>query len=322
MSAPIDSPTPSPSTPPAKPSSISLHPFNLPPSLSSHPLGSPLRSLFHLRPHTTFLNHGSYGSVPTPVTAYHHALLTRVETHPDLWFRLHSFPLVRASLAPFAEVMGVDVEDVVWVTNATTAVNAVLQSMDVGSGDVLVTLDLTYGACKLAMQRAAERTGATYVEVQVPLPTTADEVVKVMQRWLDEHSEAKVRLALFDVITSPTAMVLPYAALCQLCVDRGIPAMLDAAHALGQVEVKPLQSNAAFLTTNCHKWAFAPKGTALLWAHPSFSSMLHPVVTSHFSRDSLAQRFWMQVRRPVRPWAKAGMRASRDGGSFVVCLSS
>ena len=282
-----------------------LPPFDLPPTLSTQPLGAGLRPLFHLRPSTAFLNHGSYGAVPTPVSAYQQRLLQRVESHPDLWFRLHSFPLVRAALTPFAELLRVDTADVVFVSNATTAVNAVLQSMDVGKGDVLMTLDLTYGACKLAMQRVAERVGARYEEVQVPLPSTSDEVVRVVERWLDEHSAWRVRLALFDVITSPTAMLMPYAALCRLCTERGIPAMLDGAHALGQVDVHPLDSHAAFLTTNCHKWAFAPKGTALLWAHPSFSPMLHPVVTSHHLRDSFAQRFWMQGTRDDTPFIAA-----------------
>ena len=297
-------PTPTPNSHPPPPS-VPLPPFNLPPDLSTLPLGPSLRSLFHLCPTPTFLNHGSYGAVPLPVSAYHHSLLHRAESHPDLWFRLHSFPLVRAALAPLASLLHVAEADTVFVANATTGVNAVLLSLDLRPGDVLLTPDLTYGACKLAMQRVAERTGATYEEFPIPLPTTDAATIQCVQDALDAPRQGKVRFALFDVITSPTAAVMPYAALCRLCSQRGVPAMLDAAHALGQVDVRPLESDAAFVTTNCHKWAFAPKGCALLWAHPSFSAALHPVVTSHHLRDSFQQRFWMQGTRDDTPFIAA-----------------
>ena len=284
---------------------VTLPPFNLPPDLSTHPLGPALRPLFHLSPTPTFLNHASYGAVPLPVSAYHHSLLHRAESHPDLWFRLHSFPLTRASLSPLAALLHVDPADTVFVQNATTGVNAVLLSLDLHPGDVLLTPDLTYGACKLAMQRIAERTGATYEEFPIPLPTTPAAVLDAVRTALDAPRKGKLKFALFDVITSPTAAVMPYRELCQMCADRGVPTMLDAAHAPGQLDVEPLKSNATWYTGNCHKWLFAPKGCALLWAHPSFSALLHPVVTSHHLRDSFTQRFWMQGTRDDSPFIAA-----------------
>jgi isopenicillin-N epimerase len=122
-------------------------------------------------------------------------------------------------------------------------------------------------------------------------------VVRCVEEWLTEHSGLHIVFALFDVITSPTAMVMPYHSLCRLCEARGILTMLDAAHALGQVPLHPTTSGATFLTTNCHKWCFAPKGSALLWSHPSHSSTLQPVVTSWHLRDSFSQRFWQQGTR-------------------------
>ena len=304
MSSP-DSPTPTPTPDPTTLPSLSLPPFHLDPSLSSHPLGPSLRPLFHLSTTPTFLNHASYGAVPLPTSTYHHSLLHRAESNPDLWFRLTSYPLTRLSVLPFASLLACDPADLVFVSNATTAVNAVLLSLDLHPGDVIITPDLTYGACKLAMQRLCERSGARYEEIPISLPTTDDAVIQTVTSFLDAHKEWNIKFALWDVITSPTALVMPYTALCNLCNDRGIPSMLDAAHALGQVELHPLQSGAAWVTTNCHKWAFAPKGCALLWAHPTFSAMLHPVVTSHHLRDSFAQRFWMQGTRDDTPFIAA-----------------
>lgn len=38
----------------------------------------------------------------------------------------------------------------------------------------------------------------------------------------------------FDAVTSNTAIALPIKQLVQLCKERGVPVLIDAAHALGQ----------------------------------------------------------------------------------------
>ena len=279
-----------------------LPPTDFPSTLSTTPLGTAARStLFSLRPHTTFLNHGSYGAVPRLVQQYQQQLNQRVESHPDMWFRFHSYPLVRQAASKFAEFIGATSgEDVVFVSNATSAVNAVLSSLQLQAGDVILTPDLTYNACKLAMQSVCQRTGASYLEVKVPLPSTAAGMVKCVRECLDANAGKRIKFALFDIITSPTAVIFPYADVCALCRSRGVLTMLDAAHSLGQLPLRVSETGCDFLTTNCHKWCFGPKGTALLWVSPTVPADLpiHPLVTSHNWREqSLGKRFWMQGTR-------------------------
>jgi hypothetical protein len=80
----------------------------LPPSLvdaatlSRVELGSPAaRALFFLAPDVTFLNHGSYGAVPRVVMSYFERVLQRIEAYPDLWFRAHSWTIMRQAIQPF-----------------------------------------------------------------------------------------------------------------------------------------------------------------------------------------------------------------------------
>ena len=150
------------------------------------------------------------------------------------------------------------------------------------------------------MQSVCQRTGASYVEVRVPLPSTAEDMVQRVKQCLDANADKRIRFALFDIITSPTAVVFPYAEVCALCRSRGVLTMLDAAHSLGQLPLRVTESGCDFLTTNCHKWCFGPKGTALLWVNPTAPAALpiHPSITSHNWREqSLAKRFWMQGTR-------------------------
>ena len=55
--------------------------------------------------------------------------------------------------------------------------------------------------------------------------------------------------------------------------SRGVPVIVDGAHALGQIPVNitRLQSKGAVAWVgNGHKWLYAPKGSAVLWVDPAF----------------------------------------------------
>src|SRR5678816_1878786 len=98
-----------------------------------------------------FLNHGSFGSCPRPVQAVQARLREELEAQPirfligELEDRLDG---VRAALGA---VLGADAQDLAFVANATTGVNAVLRSLELGSGDELLTTSHEYNACKNAL---------------------------------------------------------------------------------------------------------------------------------------------------------------------------
>jgi isopenicillin-N epimerase len=249
----------------------------------------------------TLLNHGSYGAVPRAVLRYFADLVRRVEAGPDVWFRLHSWPLTRAALQPVAELLHCNADDLVFCNNATSAVNAVLQSLDnLQANDVLLATDATYNACKLAMRHVASLRGAQYAEVVLPFPLHSDEQVLELFRAEIErlHAEGKrIRFMLVDTITSPTAVVLPWLQLAQLARAHDIRCMVDGAHGIGQLPIDLSGGDVDFFTSNLHKWCWGVKGSAVLYAHPSVQSSLRPLVTSHHHGDSFARAFWMQATR-------------------------
>ena len=196
--------------------------------------------------------------------------------------------------------MHCDPECLVFVTNATSAVNAVLHSVPLAAGDVLLTLDCTYNACKIAMKSVALLRGAEYVEIALPLPLRDEQqVLDAFSTQLELLAAAgkRVRFALVDAITSPTAMVLPWRELCGLARARGVPCMVDGAHALGQIDIDLSSGDADYFTTNIHKWSWGPKGTALLYAAPDRQAGLRPLVASHNHDAGFTKSFHMQATR-------------------------
>ncbi len=240
----------------------------------------------------TFLNHGSFGGCPRPVLDAQRALRDQLESQPvrfldrELEGRLDG---VRASLAP---VLGADSQDLVFVANATTAVNTVLRSLPLGPGDEILLTNHGYPACRNAAEVIAARRGARVVIARLPFPLTdSGEVTDAIVA----ATSSKTRVALIDHITSPTALVLPIAEIVEALAARGIDTLVDAAHAPGQVPMDLDGVGAAWTTGNAHKWLCAPKGAAFLHVRRDRHGGLEPLVKSHGHSAPLRDRGRLRI---------------------------
>lgn len=68
--------------------------------------------------------------------------------------------------------------------------------------------------------------------------------------------------------------------------------MIDGAHAPGHIEINVESLGADFYFGNCHKWMYAPKGTAFMWVAPSQRKASFPeptVISSTGYRDFLGR---------------------------------
>src|SRR5256885_13643782 len=74
-----------------------------------------------------FLNHGSFGACPSPVLEAQQRLRERLERQPVRFFVRDLEALLDDARRVLAAFLGAEPEGLVFVTNATTAVNAVLR---------------------------------------------------------------------------------------------------------------------------------------------------------------------------------------------------
>ncbi|MEW5313357.1 MAG: hypothetical protein WDW38_004930 [Sanguina aurantia] len=279
---------------------------------SSTKFGSEAReALFALRPGVAYLNHGSYGAAlrfgrifPQSIKCDGLVLVTRF----------------RRMLGDQGTFLGALPLDVVPVTNATTAVNCVLRSLSLRPGDLILLTNLTYPAVKSAAVRAAAAAGAGILEIQLGLAEMLqpDLVLGILDKALKSvreertgevegksggRPESRVRLAIFDHVVSFPPVVMPIAELAWRCRQDCIPVLVDGAHAACSLPVLDIPAlGVHYYTSNLHKWACCPKGTAFLWVHPCAQQGLLPLVTSHGYGLGFCGEFLWQGTQDVAGW--------------------
>ncbi len=242
---------------------------------------------FSLDPDITFLNHGSFGACPKEVLAYQSELRARLEAEPVRFFTRELEPLLDEARAAVAGFVGAKPEDLVFVPNATTGVNAVLGSFPLRAGDEVLATSHGYNACANALRRAAERAGASVVVAEVPFPVASPaQVVEAVVARVTPRT----RLALVDHVTSPSALVFPIERLVPELQRRGVRVIVDAAHSAGQVPLALDALGADFATGNLHKWTCAPKGSAFLHVRCDHQRELRPHVVSHGANSPRTDR--------------------------------
>jgi len=256
-----------------------------------------------LDPTVTFLNHGAYGACPLPVLEAQQRLRSQLERQPLRFFMREFEALLDAARSQLAAFVGAQADELVFVPNATTGVNAVLKSLLFNPGDELLTTNQEYNACRNALDFVASRTGAKVVIATVPFPLESPN--QVVEAVIEQVSP-KTRLALLDHVTSQTGLIFPIQQLISELAARGVDTLVDGAHALGMVPLNLHEIGATYYTGNCHKWLCAPKGAGFLYVRRSRQSTIRPLTISHGanSRRTDKSRFqlefdWMGTDDPT-----------------------
>ena len=260
--------------------------------------GRALRPHWHLEPDAIFLNHGSFGACPKEVLAEQERLRVEMETQPDLFFRERIEPraaagALRDAIAQLARFVGAPAENVAFIENATAGVQAIVASVPLGRGDEVLITDHTYNAVRLIVEARCAATGARPRVVSLPLPARADEIVA---RFRAAMTPA-VRLAIVDHITSPTALAMPLERIAVELRRWGAKILVDGAHAVGHIPLDLARLDVDWYVSNAHKWLFAPKGTAFLFASPGVAPDTVPLVVSHHVGLGFPRSFdWVGTR--------------------------
>lgn len=278
---------------------------------------------FGLDPDVVHLNHGAFGVAPVAVRRAAAAWRERAERNPHRFNRVEVPGLIAEARKHAAGFLGIDPARAAWVRNVSEGVSAVLGSLELRPGDELVIGSHGYGAVRKALGHHAARSGARIVEAAFPVGAADDAIVAAYAA----ACTPRTRLVVVDRITSPTATVLPVAAVTAALTGSGALVFADAAHAPGHLDDDIAALGADYWIGNLHKWAYTPRGSAILWSRPGAD--VTPTVLSWQLEDGYPAAFdypgtwdyagWLAAADGLAYWAAAG---GWDGVARLAALAA
>ena len=273
--------------------------------------GAPMRQAdFLLSSAWTFLNHGAFGS---PCRASYDAAAAwrlHAERQPLAFIDRSLFAHIVESQRQLAAVVGASPRDLALLPNATSAlsvaISAACDAADVREGDEILLLDVGYGSVSKMAARECKRRGASMVTLPLlsDLPSSAE--TEALLGRFQEAVGTRTKVAIFDHVTSNTAMQLPVSELAATCRARGVVSVVDGAHSLGCTRSLDVQAvGADYFCGNLHKWLCNVRGSGFLVLRPNDSklrSATEPLVASHGYGGGFTSDFIWQGASDYSPW--------------------
>jgi selenocysteine lyase/cysteine desulfurase len=126
--------------------------------------------------------------------------------------------------------------------------------------------------------------------VQFPLPIPAEDPDEVV-RLFEQHITPKTRLILMCHIVNITGQILPVKKVVQMARAKGIPVIVDGAHAYAHFAFQHADLDCDYYASSLHKWLFAPHGTGLLYVRRDKIADLWPMMAAPEGMDDNIRKF-------------------------------
>lgn len=217
----------------------------------------------------TNLENGYWGIMARPVLAEYQRLTEFVNRENTYFARLQYGEAYRAVREKVAAFLNVEADEIALTRGATEALQALIGGYNkLKKGDTVLYADLDYSEMKTAMRWLEERRGIKPVKLTFPEPTkneplTEAQISSFYEKAFDSNPATK--LLLLTHLNNWTGLIIPVAKIAKMAKERGIDVILDAAHSVGQVDMKIKDLGCPFVGVNLHKWVGAPIGCGVLY---------------------------------------------------------
>jgi len=236
-----------------------------------------------------YLHNAGAALMPTPVVA-------AMKQHIDLESEIGGYAAadreagrLDAVYGSVARLLNAAPDEIALVENATVAWQMAFYALPFGRGDRILTAEAEYAANYVAFLQVAKRTGAV-IDV-VPSDASGELDVQALERMID----ARVKLIAVTWVPTNGGLVNPAAAIGKIARTHGIPYLLDACQAVGQMEVDVEAIGCDMLSATGRKFLRGPRGTGFLYVRRPLLQQLEPPMIDHFaapwvSRDAYQLR--------------------------------
>ncbi|HWG01886.1 MAG TPA: aminotransferase class V-fold PLP-dependent enzyme [Trebonia sp.] len=177
-------------------------------------------------------------------------------------------PVLAQGRRGLAALLGVEPDGTAFTESATAALAALLRAWPLSVGDTVAVVPSEWGP---NLDAFADR-GLRLASLTVDSSGLVD--LDALRQFLAVTLPAFVHLTL---VASHRPLVQPAAEVAAVCHEFGVPLWLDAAQALGHVNVAACGADVAYAPAR--KWLCGPRGVGVIAVRPSWARRLRPRVS-------------------------------------------
>ena len=235
---------------------------------------SELRTRYVVPAEFIHLEHGYYSMQSQPVLERYLQHIREVNAVSSRYMRTVQYPNKERVQGKLAALAGCSPRELIITRNTTESLDTVISGFDWKPGDEAVMSVHDYGAMLDQFSLMARRWGITNTRVTVPLdPASDDEVVQVYANAITSRTKLLMVCHMINI----TGHVLPVRKICDMAHARGVPVMVDGAHAFAQLDFRIPDLDCDFYGASLHKWLGTPLGAGILYVKPSAVEKLWPL---------------------------------------------
>jgi selenocysteine lyase/cysteine desulfurase len=227
------------------------------------------------------LNNAGAALVPRPVR-------DAVAAHLELEARLGGYEAaddqaerVRETYGDVARMLGAEARNIALVQNSTVAFAQAISAFDFTAGDIILTSRSDYASNQIMYLSLARRRGVEIVRApDAPEGGVDPDAVRQLV--------SRRRPALVSLTWVPTnsGLVQPVEAVGNICRDAGVPYLVDACQAVGQMPVDVKRLHCDYLAATSRKFLRGPRGVGFLYVSDrALAAGAHPLLVDMHGAD-------------------------------------
>ena len=233
-----------------------------------------VRSGYKLKPDYINLENGYYCIQPQEVLDAYIGHLREINMQGAYYMRTVQVENKNKMAAKLADLAGVSKEELIITRNATESLDLIISGMKWNPGDEAIMAEQDYGAMLDMFGQVSKRYGTVNRIISVPNhPQSDEEIVELYSKAITP----KTKLLMVCHMINITGQILPVRKICDMAHSKGVPVMVDGAHAFAHIQFKMADLNCDYYGCSLHKWLSVPLGAGFLYVKKENISKIWPL---------------------------------------------